>query len=165
MALSDTFRAGLACLMLTTPTFAGDMGKIMIMDPYARAATPTAMAGAAFMQIMNHGETADRLISASSPSAKRVELHTHIEKDGVMIMTHVEEGFELPAGATIHLKRGGNHVMFMGLTESFVQDKDIQVTLTFEQAGEIEVTIPVDLTRKPEAGAHGSMDHSTHTAN
>jgi len=162
MTLFKTLRAGLACIMLSTPALADNMGHIMIVDPYARAATPTAKSGAAFMQIMNHSHTADRLIAATSPAAKRVELHTHIEKDGVMMMTHVEEGFELPAGASLHLKRGGNHVMFMGITAPFEQDNDIPVTLTFEHAGDIEVLIPVDLTRKPATDAHGSMDHSNH---
>ncbi|WP_420862870.1 copper chaperone PCu(A)C [Algirhabdus cladophorae] len=163
MALSNILRAACAAVLLAPAAHAGDMGSIMVMDSYARASTPTAMAGAAFMQIMNHGDTADRLIAASSPAAKRVELHTHIEKDGVMMMTHVEDGFELPAGATLHLKRGGEHVMFMGLTTRFEQDKMIEVTLTFEQAGDITVQIPVDLTRKPQAGAHGGTDHSNHS--
>jgi hypothetical protein len=115
-----------------------------------------AKAGAAFMHIMNTGTSDDRLIDAKSSAAKKVELHTHIDMgDGVMKMTHVPEGFSLPAGEAHMLKRGGDHVMFMGLTAPFEQGKLLDVTLVFERAGEIEVQIPVDLERK----ATHSMNH------
>lgn len=128
--------------------------QIMIHDSYARAAGKMAKAGGAFMQIMNKGDTDDRLIDARSPFAKKVELHTHKDLgDGVMKMVHVEEGFAIPAGATHSLARGGDHVMFMGLTETFEQGKMIPVTLVFEKAGEIEIEIPVDLERQPDHGA------------
>ena len=59
------------------------------------------------------------------------------------------------------LQRGGDHVMLMGLNQSPAQGDEITITLVFETAGEIEVTVPVDLERKPEHGAghsHGTMN-------
>ena len=56
------------------------------------------------------------------------------------------------------LQRGGKHVMMMGLTETFDQDKVIEITLTFEKAGDVVVEVPVDLKRKPAEGAH-KMSH------
>ena len=53
------------------------------------------------------------------------------------------------------MKRGGHHVMLMGLTDSLDQGEAISVTLTFEKAGDVVVDIPVDLERKPDAnGGH-----------
>lgn len=139
---------------------------IELHDGYARASSPNAKAGAAFLMIHNYGEEADRLIGAASPVAKRVELHTHVEsEDGVMQMVHVEEGFELPANGAIHMMRGGDHVMFMGLTESFEHGKSIPLTLIFEKAGEMEFEIEIDLERKGKHGGdhdHSSHDHSNH---
>jgi hypothetical protein len=66
----------------------------------------------------------------------------------VMRMVHVEEGFELPAGETVVLERGGRHVMFMGLAGPMEQGETVAVTLTFEQAGDMRVEIPVDLDRQ-----------------
>ena len=135
----------------------------LIHDAYARAATPNARSGAAFMMIMNPTDTDDRLIAARSDVSARVELHTHIMDDnGVMQMREVEDGFMIPAGGSYMLERGGDHVMFMGLKESFTQGKEIPVTLVFEKAGEIETTITVDLERRDEMGHsmdHGSMNH------
>ena len=140
------------------PAFAGS--DISIEDPYARAAGMNAMAGAAFFTIVNSGDEDDRLIGAKSDISKRVELHTHIEGEGgVMRMVEVEEGFPVEAGTTHALQRGGDHVMFMGLNGSMEQGDIVHVTLVFEQAGEIEVDIPVDLERQPNMSGGGMMNH------
>lgn len=157
MSLKSTVLAGLLAAATALSAFAAD---IMVMDPYARSASPTAMTGAAFMMIHNEGQTDDRLIGVASPAAKRVELHTHMEDaNGIMKMVHVEEGFSLPAGGAIMMERGGNHVMFMGLNDPFEQGEMIPLTLIFETAGEMEIEVPVDLERQPGHGM--SHDHGT----
>ena len=159
------FAAGL-CLA-TCPALAMDdakTGAIMVMDPYARVSSPVAKSGAAFMQIMNNAAEDDRLVSATSPAAARVELHTHIDDgNGVMLMREVEGGMAIPAGETHTLARGGDHVMFMGLTKSWAQGDSVPVTLVFENAGEIMLEIPVDLERKPAHGDHHGHAMGTKT--
>lgn len=132
--------------LLTTAALAYD--GLKIADPYARAASPNAKAGAAFMIIENHTATEDRLLSASSDVAARVELHTHIDDgNGTLQMREVEDGILIPAGGAHVLGRGGDHVMFMGLTRSLEDGDTVTVTFTFENAGEMKVEIPVDLGR------------------
>jgi copper(I)-binding protein len=149
--------AAAALSVSALPALAED-AKLMIMDPYARASTPSSTSGAIFLEVMNHGE-ADRLIGASTTAAGATQLHTHQEDaNGVIKMIHVDEGFEVPAGGTLELKRGGKHVMLMGLTGPLEQGDTVPLTLIFEQAGEISVEVPVDLKRKP--GSHaGHGDH------
>jgi len=142
-----------ALALATATTTAAFAEGIMIKDPYARAASPSAKSGAAFMQIMNHSDINDRLIGVTSDAAARTELHTHTENaEGVMQMIHVEEGFALPAGETMELARGGKHVMFMGLSGPFEQGSTVDLTLVFENAGEIVVEVPVDNERKAMKG-------------
>lgn len=160
MFLSHVSRVVFSAALITLPTFA--FADIVIDDPYARASRPNAPTGAAFMMIKNTGDTADRLVSATSAIAKRVELHTHIDQgDGVMKMVEIEEGIEIPAGGMHMMARGGDHVMFMGLNESLEQGGEVSVTLTFEQAGDVTVMIPVDNERQPKHGTmnHGEMNH------
>ncbi|MCR8550665.1 copper chaperone PCu(A)C [Salipiger sp. P9] len=147
--------AGAAALALCTPAVA----EIVVQDAYARSSMMGAKTGAAFMVIENTGDEDDRLVSASSDAAMKVELHTHIADDnGIMRMVEVEEGFAVPAHSQHLLQRGGDHVMFMGLTAPFEQDKRVTVTLTFEKAGEMVVEIPVDLERRPMHNMqHGTM--------
>lgn len=157
----QTFGARLAGASIALMFGAGAaLANIEVREPYARSSGPAAKAGAAFMMIENTGDSADRLIGASADIAKRVELHTHVaDANGVMKMREVEGGIELPAGAMVALKRGGLHVMFMGLTGPMVQGESFPLTLTFEQAGEVVIEVPVDLERKPGAMSHGKMDH------
>ena len=144
--------SGAFALVLTAPAYA----EIEIEDAYARSASPMAKSGAAFMIIRATDGTADRLINASSDIAARTELHTHLAgENGVMRMVHVEDGFELPTDGMITMKRGGKHVMFMGLKEPMEHGEMVSVTLTFEQAGDIVIEIPIDLERQD----HGGMSH------
>ncbi|MCV6584590.1 MAG: copper chaperone PCu(A)C [Marinibacterium sp.] len=159
---SLTATATTVALALATATAALAGDGLDITDAYARASGPHAKAGAAFMVIENHGSSDDQLIGASSDVAKRVELHTHIDKgDGVMQMREVEGGFAIPAGGAHALKRGGDHVMFMGLTRPLNQGDVVEVILTFEQAGDVTVEIPVDLERK-DGHAHAHQGGHTH---
>lgn len=130
---------------------------IEIADAYARSAGAMAKAGAAFMTVTNGTDTDDRLIDARSDISARVELHTHIVTDGVARMTRLEDGIPIPAGETVTLERGGLHVMFMGLSGGMEEGQTVDVTLVFENAGEIPVAIPVDLTRggAMEGQGHG----------
>lgn len=142
-----------AMLLAAALPAAAMAGAISIEDPYARSSRPNAPTGAAFMVIVNSGEEDDRLIAVSSDIAERVELHTHImDANGVARMVEVEDGMVIPAGGSHQLRRGGDHVMFMGLTRSLENGDTVTVTMTFEDAGDIVVEIPVDLDRKD---AHG----------
>lgn len=140
------------------PAFAQQ--SLTIAEAYALSSGAFAKTGAAFMAISNPGPEDDRLIAARSDVAERVELHTHlIDANGVARMVEVEDGFAIPAGSTHALQRGGDHIMFLGLTAPFEQGQTIAVTLVFERAGEIAVEIPVDLSPRPMQG-HGMMHGS-----
>lgn len=157
MTTLRTLATALAAAAFALPALAAD---ITVEDAYARAASPMAKSGAAFMILHNAGATDDRLVSAASDAAMRVELHTHkATGDGVMQMMEVEDGFVVPAGGTHALARGGDHVMLMGLAQPMRQGDTITVTLTFETAGEITVEIPVDLERAPDPGMGHGMQH------
>ncbi len=157
MSFKSTVMATAAACAMALPAWAEG---IMVNDPYARASAMMSTSGAAFMMIMNETGQDDRLVGVSSPVAKMVQLHTHDEdENGVMRMIHVEEGFALPKNGMIAMKRGGNHVMFMGINDPFEQGDMIPLTLTFEKAGDVQVDVPVDLERKPGQGMmnHGDM--------
>ena len=156
-----TFRKALAAalaLALALPALAQE--SLTVSEAYALSSGGFAKTGAAFMLISNPGPEDDRLVAVRSEAAERVELHTHlIDANGVARMVEVEDGIAIPAGATHALRRGGDHIMFLGLTQPFEQGKMIPVTLVFERAGEIAVEIPVDLARRPTQG-HGAMHGS-----
>ena len=130
---------------LTVVLSTSALAEMTVEDAYARSSNPRA--GAAFMVITNSGESDDRLIAVKSGAAARVELHTHVEEDGIMRMMHVEDGFEIPAGGSLYLKRGAEHLMFMGLNAPFEQGATVSVTLVFQSGIEMPIEIPVDNDR------------------
>ena len=130
---------------------------IMVDDAYIRSSTAKSTSGAAFMVVMNHSGADDRLIGASSDVADKVELHSHRSDDnGIMRMGEIEGGVAIAADEMHAFKRGGDHLMFMGLKESLVEGAMVPVTLEFEKAGVVEIEVMVDQDRKPN---HGKMKH------
>ena len=139
--------------VLSVPAAAG--GEIVAQEAFA-VISPAGQSGAAFMRLDNTGAQDDRLVGAAADIAARVELHTHLEDaDGVMRMVEVEEGFALPAGGAHVLERGGDHVMFLGLTRVPEAGEAVSLTLTFESGAELVLDVPVQAMG---AGGHGHGD-------
>ncbi|MCB1014650.1 MAG: copper chaperone PCu(A)C [Acidimicrobiales bacterium] len=61
---------------------------------------------------------------------------------GAMTMQPIE-ALDLPAGETVVLEPGGFHIMLIDLVAPLETGEEIEVTLTFENAGERTVTVPV----------------------
>lgn len=145
---------------LTVPAHAEPVktGTMEIDAAFARASPKVARAGAGFMTLRNTGAEADRLVAASSEVSAVTELHTHINDNGIMRMRQVE-AIDIPAGETVELKPGGLHVMFMNLHAPLQEGTKFPVTLRFERAGEVTVTIPVMGVAAMGAKPGGHMGH------
>jgi hypothetical protein len=127
-----------------------------------------ASAGAAYMVIANSTAEADALLGGSTPVAATVEVHETYEVasaepeastgmggmesaapgamesmgTGMLGMRQIER-LEIPAGGTVELKPGGYHLMLIDLNQELVAGETIELTLTFEKAGEVKVTAEV----------------------
>ncbi|PLX37353.1 MAG: hypothetical protein C0605_07620 [Hyphomicrobiales bacterium] len=120
-------------------------GAITVNDGWARASIGKARAGIAYLTVQNGGDSADRLIDAAGDVAHKVELHTHIMKDDVMMMRQVES-IEVPAGGKAELKPGSYHVMLIGLKAPLKEGESFPLTLTFEKAGPVRIMIHIQKT-------------------
>jgi len=134
-------------------------GALELSKAWTRATPPNAKAGGGFIEIVNTGSEADKLVSASSDVAAKVELHEMAVTDGVMKMREMEGGIEIPAGETVTLMPGGLHIMFMGLNQSFEEGSTVPVVLTFEKAGDVSVELSI-AKMGAKAMDHGKMKHS-----
>ncbi len=101
------------------------------------------------LTIVNTGTSDDRLIAASSPVAEKSEPHSTIDDNGVMRMRPLA-GIEVKAGERVELKPGGMHLMLTGLKAPLKLGQSFPLTLTFEKAGAVSVTVAVE-----KAGATG----------
>lgn len=107
---------------------------------WARPTVAGQAGGGGFLKITS--ATADRLVSASAPISKTVELHT-MQMDGDVMRMREVPAIEIPAGQTVELKPGGLHVMFIGLTQTLDNGASFPLTLRFEKAGEVKVDVQV----------------------
>jgi hypothetical protein len=130
-------------------------GDIHVMKPWSRPLPAVSVNGAAYMTLMNMGDAPDRLLSVSSPIAKRAEVHTHIMEGGLMKMRPAGI-IEIPPGASAVMQPGGLHVMLMGLTEPLTEGKRFSLTLDFERAGSIEIEVMVS---EPGDAGDDTMSH------
>lgn len=134
------------------------LGALRIDHPYATPTPANAANGAAYLRgIRNTGDQADRLIGASTPVARSVEIHrSFVDAQNVMRMRAVE-GIDLPPGAELHLRHGGeHHLMLIGLQQPLKDGDRFPMTLRFEKAGEREVMVSVQTPRQ-SAGATTHM--------
>ena len=143
MKLWTSVAAAAALSLVSITAVAADYsaGSLDLSNAWTRATPPKAKAGGGFIEIVNTGTEADRLVAASSDVSKKVELHEMAVTDGVMKMREMENGIEIPAGETVSLKPGGLHIMFMGLNQSFEEGTSVPVVLTFEKAGDVAVEL------------------------
>lgn len=129
--------------------------QMQIEKPWARATAPGAKVGAGYMVIRNSGAAGDRLVSATSPAAAKVEMHVHINDNGVMKMRQVA-GYDVPARGNFELKPGGAHLMFVDIRRPFKEGEMVPVKLKFEKAGEVRAEFHVGRMGEgsPMSGEH-----------
>ena len=130
------------------------LGDLELSAPFARATLPNQPVGGGFLTITNAGDSDDTLIAARSDAAARTEIHEMAMQGDVMKMRELESGLSIPAGETVTLEPGGYHLMFTELAGPLAEGDKAEVTLIFEKAGEVTLTMPV-LARDNDAHASG----------
>jgi len=146
-------------LAAASPAFAQAAGApaIQVEQPWARATPAGAQTGAAYLTLDNKSGSADRLTGASSDVAASVQIHEMTVVGGVMRMRQLADGLPIPAGGTVELKPGSYHVMLIGLKKPLAAGDTFPLTLTFEKAGTISVTVPVKAMGATQDGKPGGM--------
>jgi copper(I)-binding protein len=120
------------------------VGTIAVDQPWIRATPKGASSAAGYFRITNSGTTADRLTGGSSPIAGGVEIHEMSTTNGVMKMRPLPNGLEIKPGETVEVKPNSFHLMLVGLKQQVKQGDHVKGTLTFEQAGALEVEFTVE---------------------
>lgn len=140
------FAALLCATLFALPAFAHDYqaGNLKIDHPWSRAMPASSPTAATFLTIVNKGKDDDRLLAVSSPQAARVELHTHINDNGVMRMREVAGGIALPAGSEVKLAPGGLHIMLLEVGKQAKAGDSFPLELSFAKAGKVKVEVKVE---------------------
>ena len=126
-----------------------EKGDIQVRHPWSRATPAGAKVAVGYMEIRNRGKQPDRLLSASSAVAGRVEMHI-TERDGEVVKMREVKAFEIPARERYELRPGGSHLMLVDIVRPLKRGERFTMTLRFERAGEMEVELEVQ-----EQGSRG----------
>ena len=128
------------------------LAQIKIEDAWSRATAPGAKIAAGYMTIKNAAKTPDKLLSASSPAAEKVETHVTVKEGDIFRMREVK-GYDIPAGGSFELKPGGAHLMLVNVKAPLKEGDKVPLTLRFERAGQMKAELRVG--RLTDTGQHG----------
>ncbi|MHA7871090.1 MAG: copper chaperone PCu(A)C [Hyphococcus sp.] len=127
---------------------------ISVSDAWARAAQPGQPMSAAYLTLCNGGTADDMLVAASFDGASATEIHvTSVNEDGVASMAPAD-GVAIGAGDHAKLEPGGAHIMLIGLTDALAPGDAPVITLEFENAPPIDITLEVCDESTREHGGH-----------
>jgi copper(I)-binding protein len=146
--------AALVATLLTAPACADEVkaGDLVITQAWSRATPGGAKIGSGYLTIENKGTAPDRLTGVSADIAGKVEVHEMAMNNGVMTMRPLDQGLVIDSGKTVKLAPGGYHLMMFDLKAPLKQGDKVPVTLQFERAGKVSLSLDVQ-----GIGAQGPM--------
>ena len=143
----------LAALFALVPLLAGcaPAGELEISDYWVKSSEMSTEGGmtAVYGTITNNTGEDVVLVGGSTAVAGVVEVHEMAMIGGEMKMQEIDGGLLIPAGKSVSLEPGGDHLMLMMLKSDVVAGGTIEVTFDFEGADDITLT---DVVGKPAEG-------------
>ena len=114
---------------------------VTVNAAWARATPPGMTVAAAYLTLVG-GSKPDRLVGAETPRAGMAQIHVVSEAEGMARMRQTE-GVDVPAHKSVALAPQGTHIMLMDLPRPLVAGERFPLTLQFEQAGAIGISVEV----------------------
>jgi periplasmic copper chaperone A len=135
--------AALALLSTVAPTYAAEPAPqaVTASAAWARATPPGTAVAAVYLTLVG-GPQADRLVGAATPRAAMAQIHVVSEAEGMARMRPTA-GVDVPAHESVALAPQGTHIMLMNLPRPLVAGERFPLTLQFQQAGRIDVSVEV----------------------
>jgi hypothetical protein len=163
----NLFSRTFACAAVAASLFAASAraedvkaGDLVITQAWSRATPNGAKIGGGYLTIENKGTAPDRLIGGSGDIAGKVEVHEMAMNNGVMIMRPLDKGLAIEPGKTVKLAPGGYHLMMFDLKGPLKQGEKVPVTLEFEKAGKVNLSLDVQgVGDQAPDGMEHSGDH------
>jgi copper(I)-binding protein len=162
----NSFRT-IACVafiaaLFATPLRAQDVkaGDLVITQAWSRATPGGAKIAGGYLTIENKGSTPDRLIKGTADISGKIEVHEMAMNNGVMTMRELGKGLAIEPGKTVKLAPGGYHLMLMDLKRPLKQGDKVPVTLEFEKAGKVTLSLDVQGVGAQAPGGASGHDHS-----
>lgn len=147
-------RVGLcAALAAAMPAAAADSpGNVELSRAWTPAVSQTRGNSPFYMTITNRGDAPDSLVRVRCPTnlVDFVEKHATDRGEGGLAMREVKS-LTVPAGGTMTLVPGGNHLMLLNVREPLQEGQTFKCSIVFQKAGTLSVDVMVvpDGTKEP----------------
>jgi periplasmic copper chaperone A len=112
---------------------------IVVSNAYVREPAPPTDAAAAYFTVFNTTAKPDRLLAVTSGAGATSVLHVTVHG----VMRAVTNGVVIPAHGSLVLSTGKGHVMIEQLFGKLLPGQNVNLELTFANAGPIDVTARV----------------------
>ena len=145
----QTLRLGTLVALLSL-AFSAAAADLSVDNAWARATAPGQKTAGVYLELTSTTDAA--LVSAASPLAARVELHSTTLDGGVMRMRAVDR-IALPARKTVKLAPNGLHLMAVDLTRPLQPGEKLPLELRVEVSGGAATTIRIDAEVRARTGA------------
>lgn len=130
---------------LPLPAAAADApGGVELSRAWTPAVSQTRSNSPFYMTITNRGDAPDNLIRVRCPTtlADFVEKHAMDRGEGGTVMREVKN-ITVPAGETMTLMPGGNHLMLLNVREPLQENQTFTCSVVFQKAGTLSVEVKV----------------------
>ncbi|MBO6621790.1 MAG: copper chaperone PCu(A)C [Balneola sp.] len=117
------------------------------IENWARPGVQGQMSGAYFVY-RNPLSIADTLISVYSPQAMMTQIHESYTTEDDLAGMREKAEIIVQANQNITLEQGGLHVMLMNLKTDLQEPDSVTISLIFNQAGKVDLTLPVISNKK-----------------
>ena len=154
--------AALAAVLFAASAHAEELkaGDLVITEAWSRATPNGAKIAGGYLTIENKGSAPDRLVGGSGEIAGKIEVHEMAMNNGVMTMRPLDKGLTIEPGKTVKLAPGGYHLMMFDLKGQLKQGDKVPVTLEFEKAGKVTLSLDVQgVGAQAPGSADSGSDH------
>ena len=126
-------------------------GGVEISDYWVKSSDMSMAGGmtAVYGTITNNSGEDVVLVGGATEVAGVVEVHEMAMIDGEMKMQEIDGGLVIPAGQSVVLEPGGNHLMLMMLKDDVLAGEMIEVVFDFDGADDLTLK---DVMAKPAEG-------------
>jgi copper(I)-binding protein len=149
---------GLAAL-LAVPAIAHHDGDtfqksgLVISHAHTDEPSPSAHSIHVYMTVENTGDAADRLVAASVPFAAAGRFEANVlGADGVLTVATVP-AIAIEPGQTVSMEPGSIRIVFDDVKRTISAGEHFDMTLTFENAGTVEVEVEIEEAHEHEGAA------------
>jgi len=124
------------------------LAQVVVEPGWVRLVPPVVPDTAAYLTLVNRGQTPLRLVGAETPVASRVSLHRdHQEHKGghAVLGMRPLPYVEVPPGGKVAFRPGGYHLMLEGLKRPLKAGEKVELTLLFQGGLKVKVVLPVEM--------------------